>query len=253
MSLEAAPYQLLGVSHVLQPWSEPIQDLEQLRANIANAPPNVLFVHLLQCHLRSAGAAELPMDDVSHWVAAVVQDYETAEKLWFALAYSEPGAEPARKALLDVLEKMPASRRHERRGPPGGELTMLTSVSVPYPVGEPQDDPQALVEELMRADVSVWFLHLLEEPWTRGARPTLTAWLHARGQVRMARWLDECAHSGLPLEKASARFQRRLRFGQVRRRLAEGDHVPGHEPPPHVTREAAHVLAKRLAGEEPKS
>lgn len=252
MSLEAAPYQLLGVSHVLQPWSEPIQDLEQLRANLANAPTNVLFVHLLQCHLRSAAAAELPMDDVSHWVAAVVQDHETAEKLWFALAYAEPGAEPARKALLDVLDRMPASRRHERRGPPGGAFTMLTSMSVPYPFGEPHDDPIALVEDLMRADLSVWFLHLLEEPWHRGARPSLTAWLHARGETRLAQWLDECAHSGLPLEKASARFQRRWRLGQVRRRLAEGEHVAGHEPPPHVTREAATLLARKLAGEEKK-
>ena len=253
MSLEAAPYQLLGVSHLLQPWSDPVQDLEQLRAGIASAPANVLFVHVLQCQLRHAAASELPMDDVSHWVASAVQDYEVAEKLWFALAHAEPGAEPARRALLDVLERLPASRRGERRGPLGGAFTMLTSISVPYPYGEPQDDPRALVEALVHSDVSVWFLHLLEEPWNRGARPTLTAWLHARGESRLARSLDECALSGLPLEKASARFERRWRLGQVRRRLAATEHVPGQEPPPRVTREAATVLAKRLAGEEPKA
>lgn len=253
MSLEAAPYQLLGVAHVMQPWGDPIQDLEQLRAGIAEAPSNVLFVHLLQCQLRHAASAELPMDDVSHWVAASVQDLETAEKLWFTLASAELGAEPARKALLDVLDKMPASRRSERRGPTGGAFTMLTSLSVPYPVGEPFTDPRALIETLVRLDASVWFLHLLEEPWNRGARPTLTTWLDARGEHRLARWLDECAHSGLSLEKSSAKFQRRWRLSQVGRRLAASEHIPGHEPPPHVTREAAALLAKRLAGEEAPS
>jgi hypothetical protein len=213
----------------------------------------VLFVHVLQCQLRHAAADELPMDDVSHWVASGVKDFETAEKLWFALASAEPGAETARKALLDVLEKLPASRRTERRGPPGGAFTMLTSLSVPYPYGEPHDDPRALLDEFVRADLSVWFLHLLEEPWNRGARPTLTAWLAARGEKNLARWLDDCAQSGLPLEKASANFQRRWRLGQVRRRLADGDRAPGHEPPPHVTREAATLLAKKLAGGEAKT
>lgn len=253
MSLEAAPYQLLGVAHVLQPWSEPIRDLEQLRANLASAPPNVLFVHLRQCQLRHAASAELPMDDVSHWVAANVQDHETAEKLWFALAYAEPGPEPARKALLDVLDRIPASRRTERDVSPGGELTMLTSLSVPFPFGEPYDDPIALVDAFVHADLSVWFLHLLEEPWNRGARPTLTSWLDARGEKGLARWLDECAHSGLPLEKANAKFERRWRLGQVRRRLAAVEHVPGREPPARVTREAATLLARKLAGEEPKT
>lgn len=249
MSLEAAPYQLLGVAHVLQPWSEPIQDLEQLRANIAVAPANVLFVHLLLCQLRQAAAAEQPMDDVSHWVASAVQDLEAAEQLWFALASAELGAEPARKALLDVLDKLPPARRTERRGPMGGAFTMLTSLSVPFPYGEPHTDPRALIDALLRADVSVWFLHLLEEPWNRGARPSLTTWLDARGEHRMAHWLDDCARSGLALEKACARFQRRWRLSQVRHRLAAGDHA-GQEPPPHVTREAAVMLAKRLAGEE---
>jgi hypothetical protein len=252
MSLEAAPYQLLGVAHVLQPWSEPIQDLEQLRANVATAPANVLFVHLLQCQLRHAAAAEQPMDDISHWVASAVQDPETAEKLWFALASAELGAEPARKALLDVLDKLPQTRRNERRGPLGGAFTMLTSLSVPFPYGEPYTDPREMIEALIRSDVSVWFLHLLEEPWSRGARPTLTTWLDARGEHRMARWLDECASAGLPLGKVCAKFQRRWRLSQVGRRLAAGE-LAGQEPPPHVTREAAALLAKRLAGEESAS
>jgi hypothetical protein len=249
MNLEATPYQLLGVAHVLQPWSDPIQDLSQLRDQIAIAPPNVLFVHCLQCQLRHAAAAEQPMDDVSHWVAAAVQDAETAEKLWFALATAEPGAEPARKALLDVLDHLPASRRLERRGPLGGAFTLLTSLSVPYPIEEPFHDPRALLEALTQMDVSVWFLHLLEEPWNRGARPTLTTWLDARGEHRMAKWLDECAHSGLPLEKICAKFQRRWRLSQVGRRLASGEHVR-QESPARVTREAAALLAKRLAGDE---
>lgn len=253
MSLEAAPYQLLGVAHVLQPWSEPIQDLEQLRANLEVAPANVLFVHLLQCQLRHAAASEMPMDDVSHWVATAVQDPETAEKLWFALASAELGAEPARKALLDVLDKLPQTRRSERRGPMGGAFTMLTSLSVPFPYGEAYTDPRALIEALLRSDASVWFLHLLEEPWNRGARPTLTTWLDARGEHRMARQLDECTHAGLPLEKACARFQRRWRLSQVGRRLAAGEHGPGQEPPAHVTHQAAVILAKKLAGEEAAS
>lgn len=245
MSLEAAPYQLLGVAHVLQPWGDPVHDLEQLRERVAAAPSNVLFVHALQCQLRHAAAAEQPMDDISHWVASAVQDLECAEQLWFSLASAEPGAEPARKAVLDVLDRLSAARRVERRGPPGGAFTFLTSLSVPYPSGEPFDDPRALVEALILSDVSVWFLHLLEEPWNRGARPTLTTWLHARGERRVARWLDECSHSGLPLEKACARFQRRWRLSQVGRRIAAGDRTE-----PVASREAAAVLAKRLAGEE---
>ncbi len=251
MSLEAAPYQLLGVSHVLQPWGERVDDLEQLRERLVAAPPSVLFVHALQCRLRHAAAAELPMDDVSHWVASAVQDLETAEKLWFALASAEPGPEPARRAWLDVLENLSGSRRNERRGPTGGAFTFLTSLSVPYPYGDPLDDPRELVQALLRSDVSVWFLHLLEEPWNRGARPTLTAWLDARGERRLARWLDECAHSGLPLERACAKFQRRWRLSQVGRRLAEGGR--SREPMANETREAAALLAKRLAGDEKSS
>ncbi len=249
MNPASSPFPLLGVAHLLQPWGEPATDLEQLRERLAVAPPSVLFVHVLQCQLRQAAAGQQTMDDVSHWVATAVHDLETAERMWFALASAEPGAEPARSALLEVLDRVPAGRRSDRRGPEGGPFTFLTAVSVTYPAGEPVESASGMMEALLQWDRSVWFHHLLEEPWGQGSRSSLALWLESRGEHRLARWLEESASSGLPLELARARAQRRWRLSQVARRVADGP-APGADGTAAVRRGATAVLARRLAGDE---
>ena len=72
--LDSNGFELCTVIHLVRPWGEPVHDLDQLRAAVDRAPADVLFQHTVQVQLRDPTAIELPSDDLSAWVAVVVQE-----------------------------------------------------------------------------------------------------------------------------------------------------------------------------------
>lgn len=251
MSPEPGPFQLEGVVHLLQPWDEPAADLEQLRERLGRAPDDVVFAHTLLGLLRVSGSHGTGMDDLSHWVAAVLQDHETAERMWFAAGSAEPRAGPTREAILGVLSSVPEKRRVARRAPEGGELTLLSAIPLTYRVGEPLAAADDVLDELLGDDASVWFHHLHEERWHTGTRPVLLGWLEASGASRAAAWLEESLQSAIPVELSRQRFRMRFRMSQVTSRLAR-ETAPAPEAGRAAARSAARRLVRRITGEEPR-
>lgn len=213
-------FELHAVAHLSRPWRAPARDLEALREGLASAPDEVIFHQAVQHLLRSPGAAELAPDDLSAWTHGVLQDEETSERLSFAVQSHHGSPSELRQALLAVLEAVPEKRRRERAAPAGSEFTFLASVSVDFPIGRVVTTAAETVEALVESDPSVWFFHLIEEPWSRGKAP-LVAWLESIGEARLASWLSEAAASGLPIGKARAALLRRWRRSQIARNLAE--------------------------------
>jgi len=222
----AAAFELRAVAHLIQPWGTPARDLEQLRAGIAAAPIEVVFHHTVQYQLRHPGAEELPPDDFSAWIAGVVQDAETAERLSFAVQSGGRSGPAARAALLRVLESLPARRRSERDAPEESAFSFLAATAVSFPTGIVVHDGRELVEALTAADAGVWFRHLVEEPWFLQERAPLLEWLTASGERRLAEWLVEDAGAGLPIEKARARLVRRWRQSRIARQVTDAAAVP---------------------------
>lgn len=218
-------FELRSVAHLMRPWGEPARDLNQLRADLAEAPDEVIFHHAVQYQLRNPGAEELASDDLSAWVRGVVQDAETAERISFAVQTQNASPADAREALLAVLDRLPENRRLERDAPQGSEFMFLTTVSVSYPTGRIVDSAQSAVEALVEEDPAVWFFHLIEEPWLRGVAP-LPDWLTHIGEPRVAKWLREAAVSGLPIGKARSQLLRRWRRSQITRRLSHASESP---------------------------
>jgi hypothetical protein len=209
-------FELIGVVHLVRPTGVRAHDLDSLLSGLDRAPDSALFYHVVHPRLRHAVAAETPPDDLSHWVGAVLQDAETAERLSFAAQHHGDSAAELRAALRDALRAVPEEARVARRAPEGGEFQFLSAESVAVPDTLAAETPAALFESLARADASVWFYHLLERPWF-GDR-ALFDWLAARGERRLAGWLEDAARSGLPLERARrgvVQRWRRSRLGQA--------------------------------------
>jgi hypothetical protein len=208
-------FELIGVVHLVRPTGVRAHDLESLLAGIERAPDSALFYHTVHPRLRHAAAKEGSVDDLSHWVGAVLQDPETAERLSFAVQLRGDSAPDARVALREALLATPAEQR-ARRAHEGGEFQFLSAETVEVPAGAIADTPAALMEKLAAADISVWFHHLLERPWY--GDHALTAWLEAAGERKLASGLEEGARSGLPLERVRRdviRRWRRSRLGQA--------------------------------------
>jgi hypothetical protein len=219
------PFELTAVVHLVRPWGQPVRDLQGLREVLAIAPPEVLFHHTAQYPLRHPAAEELPRDDLSAWVGAVVRDAETAERMSFAVQSRGSGAEPVREALLAALDALPARRRREHAAPEGGEFLFLAGTAVPIATGVVVNDAGGLVEALLAADPSVWFHHLVEEAWWCGAPAPLIAWVETRRDTRLAAWLAADAGAGLPIDRARARLHRRWKRSRLARGLAEAAHA----------------------------
>ncbi len=237
----APPFELRSVAHLIQPWREPVRDLDQLRQAVALAPAEAVFHHTVQFQLRHAAAEEMPLDDFSAWIDGVLQDRETAERLSFAVQ-TQGASEPAtRAALLGVLDGLPPRRRTERVAPEESALQLLSAVSVSFPTGVAVRDGAELVEALAAADTAVWFYHLVEEPWLAPEHPPLREWLAAIHDSRLPGMLADAAGGGLPLEKARARLLQRWRRSLIARRVSDATAAPEDE-----RREAGREAIARL-------
>lgn len=246
--MSGTPFTLCGVVHLVRPWGSPAADLEQLRRGLAEAPDGVLFRHAVQHVLRYPAADELPPDDLSAWIGGVVQDAETAERVSFVVqgAHDSPGE--LRRALLEVLESVPESRRLAHDAPPDGAFGFLSAAPMVFPMGVDVRTSQELVEALVALEPGVWFHHLIEEPWWSGGRAPLLEWLESRSDTRLASWLREGAASGLPIDSARARLHRRWRQSQIGRRLVEAAHVPEAERLAAGRDAVARLVRRRPAG-----
>jgi hypothetical protein len=245
MTSPVDPFELNGVAYLIRPWGTPAGDLEQLRAGIESAPDEVLFYHAVQYQLRHPSADELPPDDFSAWIGGVVQDGETAERMSFVVQGCAPPLEHLRKALLSVLEAIPEKRRVQRDAPEGSAFPFMGATPVPYPTGTLVHDGQELIEALLQADASVWFLHLVEEPWLGTERAPLLAWLDAAQETRLAGWLAEAAADGLPIDRGRARVSRRWRQSRIGRQVAQGTLTPEGAKREAARRALANLVRRR--------
>jgi hypothetical protein len=237
---DPAPFALSTVVHLVRPWGEPVTDLDELRAALADAPAEVLFQHTVQVQLRNPAAAELPADDLSTWVAVAAQDLETAERLSFAVQNRNASPAQVREALVEVLDAMPAARRAERRAPPEGALQLLASESLVLESGAVRDAGE-LVAALAGDDPGIWFYHVIEAPWFGGGRTAVVNWLAAAGESRLAEWLAAAASATLPLERERDRLLRRWRRSRLARSVAAASGAPEHE-----RRDAGRAAVARL-------
>jgi len=236
---EAFP--LRSVVHLVRPTGTEAGNLDQLRSALVEASDASLFYHGLQYQLRNPASPELPPDDWSAWVGGVVQDRETAERLSFAVSSHNRHPGELRPALVRVLDDIPASARVSRAATPEGSFVFLEVEPVTVPSGVQVESGAQTMEALAEADVSVWFYHVIEQPWFGQDRPTLHEWLEEIGEPKIARWLTDLSESGLPIEAARERLLRRWRHSHLGRRL-------GHtaEMPDDLRREAGREVVGRL-------
>jgi hypothetical protein len=231
-------YPLLSVVHLIRPIGVRVGTLAELRAAVADAEPRALFYHTRHGRLRHPVGDEAAPDDFSAWVNGVLQDREIAERVSFAVQ-STNSAEELRAALIEVLAGIPESRAsmpaHE-----GGELVLLTLESVTIPTGARPSTGRELVHALVAADDSVWFYHLIEQPWFPDGR-TIFEWTESIGEPRLAEWLLEDATSGLPLGTLRRQLLRRWRQSRLGRRVSEAALAPEDE-----RREVGHEAVARF-------
>lgn len=244
-----ATFELHSVVHLVRPAGFAAHDLDVLRDGVARATASSLFLHTVQPMMRQPGGDTLPPDDLSNWVNGVVQDRETAERLAFVV--SDRGLEPLplRQGLLEVLDAIPQPKRVQRDAPEGGDFVFLDLESVPVGTGEFVDDGEGLIDALGRADASVWFYHLIEQPWLSPDAPSLIDWVRATGDQRLLEWLEEAAHSGRPLEDMGRRVVRRWRQSRLGRRVADAARRTEDERR-EAGREAVIGLVRRITGQQ---
>ena len=237
-------FELYGVVHLIRPAGIEVVDLEQLRVALERVPERSLFHHTAGRLLRHPASDELPPDDISNWVAGVVQDRQTAERMSFA-AESARSSEALRNTLIEVLCSVPEKMRTAHDSPPGGEFVFLLAESVPIPTGDIAQDPRDLIHRLAAADSSVWFYHLVEEPWMTPGEAPLESWLRRYGAPHLAESLFEAAHTGRPLGDIRRRVLRRQRFTRLRERVAAASHSTEKERS-EAGREAVTRLVRRI-------
>lgn len=219
-------FELSGVVHLVRPTHLQARTLEELRKGLAATEPETLFYHTVQYRLRHAAIEDLPPDDLVAWAYGVLQDRETAERLSFVSQNHGESFASLRQALLETLDAIPLETRESRAAPEGGEFVFLTVDSVPVPTGIAPADPGELPEALADADPSVWFYHLVEEPWFSNQPARLLEWMRAGGAARDADALARDADAGASLDSMRRRALGRWRRARVRRRVAEGAHLP---------------------------
>jgi hypothetical protein len=234
------PFELCTVAHLVRPLGVVAHDLQQLRDAVAVASPSALFQHTVQHRLRHQVGDEPPRDDLSAWVAGVVQDLETAERLGFAIAEHSASPDGVREAILGVLDALPERARHNRDAPEGGDFIFLEVDSVVLPTGHHVRDAAAVLEALPQTDVGVWFYHLLEEPWFGDLEHNLVNWV-AHQDEKLAQAFRAEVATGLPIETIRRRLMTRMRRRMLPRRVLE---AAGH--PPDVRRETSREIVSRL-------
>jgi len=245
-------FELTAVVHLVRPAGMAARNLDEMRSSLARAPERALFCHTVQSLLRAPDDDDPPADDLSAWVNGVVQDSETAERIAYAVQSQGAGPEPLRRALLEVLDALPEKTRIARDAPEGGELVFLAADSVPVPTGWEAHRPEELFELLAGAEASVWFYHLIEQPWFGAGDRPLTRWLREAGAGRLADGIDETAAEALPLPALRRRVLGRWRRSELGRRLARAVEQPEEERR-EAGRAAVAGLVRRLrqGGEEP--
>ncbi len=241
-------FELTGVVHLVRPAFRQAANLDELREGIAAVEAATLFYHGVQYQLRSPTGDPAP-DDFSAWVNGVVQDRETAERLSFAVQRAPAGAEALRASLVRVLDAIPAGTRRGRVAPEGGAFVFLSLDSVPVPTGMIAADPDGLFDLLLRADDSVWFHELLEEPWFDGTIPAAATWLRALGEAKFAGWLEEAATSGRSIEGMKRLIHTKWRRRRIGARIAEAAERSDYERR-EAGRSAVASLVRRLRKDE---
>jgi hypothetical protein len=239
-------FELSGVVHLVRPTHLRARTLEELRKGLAAAEPETLFFHAVQYRLRHAAIEDLPPDDLVSWAYGVLQDRETAERLSFASQNYGQSFPALRQALLETLDAIPIETRESRGAPEGGEFVFLTVDSVPVPTGVAAATPSELPEALADADPSVWFYHLVEEPWFSGAPARLLEWMRDAGAARDADALERDAAAGASLDTLRRRALGRWRRARMRRRVGEGAHLP-EDRRRETERAAVAGLVRRLS------
>jgi hypothetical protein len=239
-------FELSGVVHLVRPTHLRARTLEELRKGLAATEPETLFFHAVQYRLRHAAIEDLPPDDLVAWAYGVLQDRETAERLSFASQNHAGSFATLRQGLLETLDAIPIETRESRAAPEGGEFVFLTVDSVPVPTGVRAADPSELPEALAEADPSVWFYHLIEEPWFSNQPARLLEWMRAGGASREADALAHDAAAGASLDTLRRRALSRWRRARMRRRVAEGAHLP-EDRRRETERAAVAGLVRRLS------
>jgi hypothetical protein len=245
------PFELTGVVHLVRPVGERLGDLASLRAALNRLPERALFHHTRSRLLQTPDDSELPPDDMSAWVGGVLQDRETAERMSYVADAGGDSPESLRRGWGEVLEQVPERALTARVAPAGGELVVLASEPVPVRSEVTVTDPAELMEALAAADASVWFWHLVEEPWSVRGSGALVDWLRANGETRLAGWFMRVMHSGRPLGAMRRTLVRRWRLSRIGGRLADASRQsPGERE--RAGREAIAHLTRRLRGDAPE-
>jgi len=221
----ASSYELRSVVHLVRPTGARARTLGELRTCIREAPPHSLFFHTRHTQLRNPAIEDSALDDFSAWVNGVVQDRETAERLSFAVESRSENPEALREGLLDALSRLSETTQESRGAPAEGEFVFLTIESVPLTTGTVVRSGRELVHALHGADASVWFYHLIEQPWFPDG-PLVFDWLLAQGEDRLEHWLREDASSNQPIEVMRRRLLQRWRRSRLGRRISEAATAP---------------------------
>lgn len=243
--MTAEPFTLRGVVHLLRPLGRQVRTLQELRDAIADIEDASVFLHVALDRMGLASDDDHELDDWSAWVRGVVQHPEAAERLEFAVS-RHPQLGPALRAdAIAALDRVPETERRTAAAPPGGALELLTLESVTWQAAGPTEQASELLEALRTADRSVWFWHLVEEPWRRGARSSLIEWLESHDARDTAERLDEWTRSGAAVESIRRRFARWWSRHGLRARVASAaGATPGERGA--AAREAARTLVRRL-------
>lgn len=240
MMRDLLPFSVCGVVHLVRPLGRSVTDLETLRRGITEAEPASLFYHAVQPPLRMPASADLPPDDFSAWVSGVLQDFESAERLSFATQRATPGADALRDLLSGALDRPRAGRSVHA----DAAFSFLAADSVPVPMQDCHE-PAELFEALGRADASVWFYHLIEQPWFRGGEVPVAGWLRGRNAARLATKLEQLSTAGLPIEAMRREAMRAWRRSQLGGRVARAARASEAERADEA-RDAVAKLARRI-------
>lgn len=240
MTPSPSGYELRSVVHLVRPTGTRACTLDQLRTGIQEAHERSLFFHARHHQLRHPASEEPAVDDFSAWVNGVLQDRETAERISFAVQNHAESPEGLRNGLVEALTRVPDSGRLSRAIQSESEFVFLLAESVPLQTGVVATSARELVHALVAADASVWFYHLIEQPWFPDGQ-TLDQWLTLRDETQMADWLREGAQSGRPIEAMRRRLLQRWRRSRIGRRIHEAATAPED-----TRREAGRATVARL-------
>lgn len=236
---------LRGVVHLTRPLGRQVHSLQELRDAIAEVEDASLFLHVALDRLGLPNDEDPDLDDWSAWVRGVVQHPEAAERLSFAVS-RHPAIDPGlRTDAVAALDRVPEAERRAATAPQGGAFELLTLEPVTWQASEPLASADDVLTELRTAERSVWFWHLVEEPWRLNARAPLLAWLEAHGAAAAAERLDDWTRSGRPIDSIRQAFSRWWgRHGLPARVAGAAQATPNERNA--AGREAVRSLVRRL-------